>query len=145
MELQKNVDIEKYEAKLAILQEKLMRLPPAPELPLEHHFSGGTYSRKLFIPKGAFVIGKKHKTEHPNDIVKGSCLVTIDGETALLKAPYSFISEAGCKKVVYALEDVEWITTHKVKGTNIEKIETELIEEEPRLQLTNEQLRREVL
>jgi len=58
-------------------------------------------------------------------------VVTEDGGKEHLKAPLSMISQAGTKRVVYALEDTTWITIHENKEneTDLKKIEEFVIAE----------------
>ena len=48
------------------LAEKYMKTQPQLEMKLEHIFSDGIYARKLYIPKGAIVVGKLHKYKNLN-------------------------------------------------------------------------------
>lgn len=81
--------------------------------PLEHDFSEGVYLRKLSIPKGTLVVGKIHKHQHHNIITKGKAIViSEDKRKEIVTAPCTIVSEAGVKKIVYALEDTEWINVH---------------------------------
>ncbi len=81
--------------------------------PLKHSFSNGIYVREIFIPKGMVLTGKIHKHSHPNFLMKGKVSVFTEGQgLQKIKAPYSMISEAGTKRVVYAHTDVVWITVH---------------------------------
>jgi len=67
---------------------------------LTHHFSPvdekygcGTYAREMFIPKGTVIIGKIHKHQHLNFIMKGKAIVWVDGVENILEAPYIGITE----------------------------------------------------
>lgn len=81
--------------------------------PLTHSFSEGMYLRKLTIPKGTLVVGKIHKHEHHNIITKGKAIViSEDKRKEIVTAPCTIASESGVKKIVYALEDTEWINVH---------------------------------
>lgn len=92
--------------------------------PLKHSFAPGVYVREIFIPKGTCVVGKIHKHKHPNILLSGEVLVITEfGGREHLKAPLSMISEAGTKRVVYAIEDTTWITIHATCETDLEKIE----------------------
>jgi hypothetical protein len=44
-----------------------------------------------------------------------------------LDAPCTFVSEAGTKRAVYALEDTIWTTIHVTNETDLEKIEDYVI------------------
>lgn len=99
------------------------------EAPVTHHFSPSLYLREIFMPAGAVVIGKIHKTEHFNILVKGACLIIHDDFTREeLRAPRVFVSKPGVQKVLYILEDMTWMTTHVTEETDLVKLEAELIE-----------------
>jgi hypothetical protein len=81
--------------------------------PLKHSFADGMYVREIFLPKGVLVVGKIHKHEHPNFILKGEVTVfTESGGCERIKAPCSMISPAGTKRAVFAKEDTVWVTIH---------------------------------
>lgn len=81
--------------------------------PLKHSFADGIYVREIFLPKGVLVVGKIHKHEHPNFILKGEVTVfTESGGCERIKAPCSMISPAGTKRAVLAKEDTVWVTVH---------------------------------
>lgn len=99
------------------------------EFPLLHSFGDGIYIRELFIPAGSVVIGKLHKTAHPNFIMFGRCIVTSnnDDERVEITGPTYFVSPAGTKKIIYAIEDTSWINVHATDKTDINEIEDEVI------------------
>ena len=93
------------------LEAEHLQLPQV-ECPVTHRFAPGVYLREIHMPAETFVIGHKHNTTHFNIIIQGSCLVSIDGKARTLKAPETFVSEAGVRKVLYTLEDMIWQTVH---------------------------------
>jgi hypothetical protein len=97
--------------------------------PLTHTFSDGIYTREMLIPAGTVVIGKIHKTSHPNFLLTGKVQVTcsLTKEVEELTAPCYFISSPGLQKAVYALEDTRWITIHATDSTDLEEIEEQVI------------------
>ena len=96
--------------------------------PLKHSFAPGIYVREIFIPKGVTIVGKIHKHEYPNFLMRGEVLVTTEqGGKEHLKAPLSMISPAGTKRAVLALEDTVWITCHATDETDLDKIEEYVI------------------
>jgi hypothetical protein len=83
------------------------------ENPLIHRWADGIYVREIFIPKGTLIVGKLHRHRHPNVLLKGEVIVVTEGGgREHLVAPLAMISEAGTKRVVYALEDTTWVTFH---------------------------------
>lgn len=98
------------------------------ECPLKHHFAPGVYLREIFMPAGAIVIGKIHKTEHFNIIQKGRVSLIGEGETKILEGPCTFISKAGVQKVLYIHEDTVWSTIHITDERDLDRLEAQLIE-----------------
>ncbi len=99
------------------------------ECPVTHRFAPGVYLREIFMPADTVVIGKIHKTEHFNILIKGACLIVHpDGRREELRAPMTFVSGAGVQKVLYILEDMIWQTVHVTHETDLLKLEAELIE-----------------
>ena len=104
---------------------------------LTHHFSPidekygcGTYAREMFIPKGTVIIGKIHKHQHLNFILKGKVSVATEFGKKYFEAPCIFVSEIGLKRAVYAEEDTIWATVHMTEHLgedNLDKIEKEVI------------------
>lgn len=114
-------EVESRRSKILQWGEKLKQLPQV-EWDVKHRFAGGLYLREIKMAKGSFVIGKIHSTQHFNIIVSGECLVaSVDG-VQHIKAPYTFVSEAGVQKCVLNITDVIWQTTHVTNETNIDTI-----------------------
>lgn len=117
-----------YREKLAFLVEKMGELPQT-QCPLKHHFAPGVYLREIFMPAGTVVIGKIHKTEHFNIISRGVCtLHHEDGRREVLSAPMTFVSGPGVQKVLTIHADTVWTTVHVTPETDLEKLESLLIE-----------------
>jgi|TARA_R100000008_G_scaffold86459_1_gene79685 hypothetical protein len=98
--------------------------------PLKHSFSDGIYVREITIPAGMLIIGKIHKHDHPNFLLKGEVVVvTEEGGVEELKAPCSMISKPGTKRALYAKTELVWTTVH-LNPTNtqdLEELEEEII------------------
>lgn len=123
--------IEQWKKQVAYIGHELTNLEQT-ECPLKHHFSPGLYMREIFLPADTYVIGRIHKTEHFNILVKGACLICHeDGVREELRAPMVFVSKAGVQKVLYVIEDTIWMTTHVTNDTDIESIEATLVESIP--------------
>jgi len=99
---------------------------PQEEAPLRHYFAPGVYLREIFMAKGLVIVGKIHRTEHPNIISKGKCIVAPERDLRLVEAPCTFISPPGIQKVLIILEDTVWTTVHVTEETDVEKIEAYL-------------------
>jgi len=102
---------------------------PQTECPVTHRFAPGVYLREIAMPAGTVVIGKIHRTEHFNVLIRGACLIVHDdGSREELRAPMSFVSKAGVQKVLYILEDMIWQTIHPTMETDLARLEAELIQ-----------------
>lgn len=97
------------------------------EMPVNHHFAPGLYAREFNMRKGYVVVGKIHKHEHLSYLAKGSCSVLTEKGVEHLKAPLMFTSFPGAKRVVFAHEDLTWITFHPTDETDLDKIEDYVI------------------
>jgi len=99
------------------------------QCPVTHRFAPGVYLREIFMPADTVVIGKVHKTEHFNVLIKGACLIVHDdGRREELRAPMTFVSGAGVQKVLYITEDMIWQTIHVTPETDMAKLEEMIVE-----------------
>lgn len=101
------------------------------DLKTEHYCCDGMYLRTLWRPKGALIVGKVHKKEHFYMVVSGDVTVTSEGFRERIKGPRILICKIGVKRAVYAHEDSLCLTVHRTAETDLERIEAELIEEDP--------------
>lgn len=109
------------------LQREMIKMPQA-ELQTEHYFHGGMYCRKVFMPAGALIVGKVHKTNHFFLCAKGEIIVTTDKGVVTLEAGDVIESKPKTKRAIYAEIDSIIINFHKTSKTNLAKIEKELVE-----------------
>ena len=106
------------------------------DCPLVHRFSDGMYIREIFMLAGSLVTSKIHNTNHPYTISKGKAMVAIDGSDWVeLSAPYTGITEAGTRRVLYILEDCIWTTYHPISRM---KVEYNSLELEEKMKLVDE-------
>ena len=101
-------------------------------LPVRDYFAPGLYLREVLMPKGAFVVSKKHKTEHPFIVSRGIIRVWDEqGGAVEIEAPYQGITLPGTKRVLYSIEDTVWTTVHLNPKNlrDIAELEREIIEE----------------
>lgn len=100
--------------------------------PVRDSFAPGLYLREIFMPKGALVVSKRHKTEHPFIVSLGLVQVwnELDGIPVEIEAPYQGITLPGTKRVLFVLEDTVWTTIHLNPRNlrDIAELERELIE-----------------
>lgn len=113
------------------LQEAILargdKLCPETDCPVRHIFAPGAYAREITLPEGSFVIGKIHRHAHLNFISKGKVRVLTESGPVEMTAPFSFVSEVGTKRIVYAMEETIWTTVHVTNETDLDKIEDYVI------------------
>jgi hypothetical protein len=111
--------------------ESLLAEQPQVELPVTNHFSKGVYGRELFIPKGTTLVGKIHKYQNLNVLLKGDISVSTDTGVQRVQAPFIVSSPPGTKRVAYAHEDCIWLTIHGTEETDVDLIEEQFTAESP--------------
>lgn len=85
------------------------------EFPLVHRFTNGMYIRQIFMPKDSLITSKIHITDHPYTVSLGATAVSIDGKDwEHIVAPYTGITKAGTRRILYILEDCIWTTYHPI-------------------------------
>ncbi len=119
-----NLSNPQTEQDLLSLMDKL-RESPQIEMPVKHHYGDGQYLRETTIPKGTFVIGKKHRYSTINILIKGEVSVHngVGTEVIRYKAPAIWTSKAGVQKIVVAHEDTVWCNPHPTDEIEPDKIE----------------------
>jgi hypothetical protein len=101
----------------------------AKELPLEHFICNKTYTRQITLPKDMLLTGKVHNFDHVSILSKGDVSVmTLDGVNRI-KAPATWISKAGTKRLIYVHEETIWSTIHHSEHTTVEDLQNELVHE----------------
>ncbi len=91
---------------------KIIDQVPQLEIPVTHRFSPGVYAREITMPAGMTGVGHIHKHRHLNIALTGHALVTWDGQTQEIRAPFIFESMPGAQKAFQVFEDLTWITIH---------------------------------
>lgn len=128
----------KRQLNLKELEDKLSECEQV-EIPIIHDFMGGVYVRQMLAPKDTLIIGKRHRHETCNILLKGKLSVYV-GENQPVKhieGPCIFKSEAGAKKMGYTHTDVIFLNIHPTIETDLDKIESEfIIPEEEYLEMT---------
>jgi len=108
------------------LEDIMLRMPQV-DVPLFHHFAPGVYIREVVMPKGTFVVGHCHKTEHFNLALSGKASVMMDGVVHHITAPALIKSGPGVRKIFYVHEELRWATVHPTEETNVDKLEEQLV------------------
>ena len=101
----------------------------AKELPLEHFICNKTYTRQITLPKDMLLTGKVHNFDHVSILSKGDVSVMTDEGVTRIKAPATWISKAGTKRLIYVHEETIWATIHQSENTLVEDLERELVHE----------------
>jgi len=109
------------------LQAEMVKMPQI-DLPTEHYFAGGMYCRKVFRPAGTTIVGKVHKKAHLFLCAKGQILAWSETGMRTLNAGDVVESQPGTKRVTYAVEDSIGVTFHVTDKTDLDDIESELVE-----------------
>ncbi len=134
MELNMETQLEARNQQAAIRElAKAMAHGPCVEIEPVHRFAPGLYVRELTVPAGHVIVGKIHKHETLNILLKGSALLACDGKIEKVSAPLTFVSGPGRQKAAIALEDMTWMNVHATTETDLVKIEQEFIEPDPEL------------
>ena len=110
-----------------VAEEKIMLSGDNIILEPKHTFSPGLYIRELFIPKGAIVIGKRHRHNTMNMLVQGKVTLYDEHGEYEVTAPFMAESAEFTKKAVIAHEDSIWVNIHPTNETDLDKIEAEFI------------------
>jgi quercetin dioxygenase-like cupin family protein len=98
------------------------------ECPIRNIFADGIYAREMTIPAGTVATGAVHKTEHLITLVRGRITIWTERGMRELKAPHTFLSKPGTKRVAYAHEDCVLMTIHKTHTTDMRELISELTE-----------------
>jgi len=113
---------------LTDLEIEMLKCPQV-ECNLTHNFAEGVYVRELFIPKDSWIMGKRHRHETCNILLKGKLSLYVGPgiPAKTIEAPMIFNSKSGVKKFAYAHEDTIFLNIHPTSETDIDKIEQEFI------------------
>lgn len=113
--------------RIMAVKDKLLSVPGEHvEMPVEHFFLNGMYTRKLFIPKGTVLVGKIHTKDCVNIVAKGDISVVTESGSMRVQAGFTLLSPAGIQKLGYAHEDTIFINVFRTDETDIDKIEADI-------------------
>lgn len=110
--------------------ESIIANQPQIECPVTHRFTPNMYIREVFVPAGTILTSEIHKEEHPHVLSLGK-ITMWDGEGGQItvSAPYSGITKANARRVVYVHEDCIFTTFHVTQATNVEDVEKDIFVE----------------
>jgi hypothetical protein len=95
----------------------------------DHFFAPGIYVRTIFIPAGMLLVGRRHRHEAINLLLKGTvAIINEHGEKIMAEAPLIFTSKPG-QKAGYSITDVWYATVHPnpYNINNIDELEREML------------------
>ncbi len=99
---------------------------PANEPHVEHELIDGMYVRKLFIPKGSWLIGKIHLKDCVNVVALGDITVLTELGCRRVQAGFSQGSPAGLQKIGFAHEDTIFLNVFRTDKADLAEIEAEI-------------------
>jgi len=111
-----------FRTSVMALQHQHEQLPQV-DCQLKHYFANGAYVREVTIPAGTIVIGKIHKHETINILLKGEITVVTEEGSQRLVAPCTFIAPPGNKKAAYTHSEVIWQNVIATTSTDPDEIE----------------------
>jgi len=79
---------------------------------LEHVHTLGLYGRKWSANAGTIWVTRQHKVEHQFVILKGAVVVWVDGKELFYEEGFNGITKPGTRRILYVIDDVEWMTFH---------------------------------
>jgi len=109
--------------KLLFMLEERMKVYPQIDIDRKHYFAEGIYAREITVRAGALVIGKMHRHSQINVLSEGEISILTQDGWKRLKAPFTFESPAGTKRVGHAHTDTVWTTFISTKETDIDKMD----------------------
>jgi quercetin dioxygenase-like cupin family protein len=112
------------------LQSEMVKMPQV-ELETEHFFSPGMYLRRVYRPAGTLIVGKVHKKPHFFLCAKGKIIAWTENGMRKLQAGDVVECQPGTKRITLATQDSIGVTVHMTDKTDLDEIETELVEPEP--------------
>lgn len=108
---------------------KVMRsMPQVQTMKTDHYFVAGMYCRRLWREAGTVIVGKVHKAPHFFLCAAGEIIAWSETGMRRLQAGDVIESQPGTKRTTLAVVDSIGITIHKTELTDLNAIETELIE-----------------
>lgn len=112
---------------LAIGGEVQARGETLPDYQVVHRFTPGLYIREITMPAGAIIVSRVHRTEHPYVVSKGTVHVLTATGWQKIDGPFTGITKAGTRRVLYVEAETVWTTFHVTKLTDPAEIDAEIL------------------
>ena len=109
---------------ICAIEAEMLKLPQL-EIPVKHYFSPGIYAREITVPADALITGVIHKYPQINILSKGTIRVSIGDTISEITASHTVVSQAGIKRIAYAVTECVWTTIVHTFKTDIAEIEKE--------------------
>lgn len=115
-------------AGISRVKAEMAKLPQV-EQPLKHDFLPGLYLRTIVNPQGSIVGTKIHREANVSTILRGKLQCITEDGLEILTAPCQFITKPGTERILYAVEETEFSTTHPnpTDTQNIDELEARII------------------
>lgn len=100
------------------------------ELPTEHTFTPGLYTRVCHIPAGVMATTKIHNTTHPLFLMQGSASIWSEGKGwARIDAPCAVVTTPNTRRIFFAHTHSVAVTCHPnpENETDLTKIEERIM------------------
>lgn len=116
-------------AQMDRLEEMMLESELLTDLPIEHRFTPGLYSRTVFAPADTLATTYTHKQDHQFVLIDGEVTVIagLDGyvENNRIKGPFHGVTRAGTRRIVYVHEPAIWVSFHPnpTDERDIDKVE----------------------
>ena len=105
---------------------------PQPVLPpTEHYFAGGMYARKMRLPAGTLIVGKRHKHDHFFVLCSGTMDVADETGTHRLESGAVVCAKAGTKRALFCITECIGMNVHLAATTDLDELEKLLVEDDP--------------
>lgn len=116
-----------------------MQAMPQLELQATMHFTDHACARELFMPAGAALVGRMHKTKHLLVVCSGTVRMTAEGLMQDITGPCVLHTTPGTKRLILALTDATLITFHVTEETDVDRIAEQILMPDPVPALENGQ------
>jgi len=93
------------------------------DLPVVHHFGGGTYAKETYIPAGCVLVQHQHVYEHLSILASGVAEVDL----ALREGPCVVVIPARTYHRVRAVTDCVWFCIHATEERDPERVDETLV------------------
>jgi hypothetical protein len=111
---------------LNLCDEEMAKYPQI-ECPVTHRFTPGLYIREIHMPANSIITSLLHLTTHPYVVTKGEFSVWYhDKPTQRIRAPYTGVTNAGTRRLLFIHEDTDWMTFHVTDKTDPDDIMEEI-------------------